>query len=106
VAAELDKKETMKIKLTSINVNNPTEAFKFYTDVLGFIKKMYVPEANLAIVASPEDLDGTELLLEPNDNPIVKAYQEGLYKLGLPVLVLGVEDIQIEYGRLKVLLEG
>jgi len=93
----------MKIKLTNVYVNNIDQALVFYTEVLGFIKKMYVPEANLAIVASPEDPDGTQLLLEPNDNPIAKAYQEGLYKAGLPVIVFGVEDIQKEYERLKKL---
>jgi predicted enzyme related to lactoylglutathione lyase len=95
------KKTTMKIKLTSIFVNNPTKAVVFYTEVLGLIKKMFIPEANLAIVASPEDPDGTELLLEPNDNPIAKTYQEGIYKAGLPVIVFGVEDIHKEYERLK-----
>ena len=93
----------MKIKLTSVYVNSPTDAFKFYTDVLGFKKKMYVPEANLAIVVSPKDPDGTQLLLEPNDNPIAKTYQKSLYKEGLPVLVLEIEDIQSTYNRLKKL---
>jgi len=69
----------------------------------GFIEKMHVPEAYLAIVASPEDPDGTKLLLEPNDNPIAKTYQEGIYKSGLPVIVFGVEDIHGEYERLKKL---
>ena len=80
------KKTTMKIKLTSVFVHNTEEAFKFYTEILGFIEKMHVPEAFLAIVASPEDPDGTELLLEPNDNPIAKTYQEGIYKSGLPFM--------------------
>ena len=95
------EKTTMKILLTSVFVNSPDEAFKFYTKVLGFIEKMYVPEASLAIVASPEDPDGTQLLLEPNANPIAKTYQEGIYKAGLPVIVFGVEDIQKEFERLK-----
>ena len=91
----------MKIKLTSVFVNDPVAAFKFYTEVLGFVKKIYVPEAYLAIVVSPEEPDGTGLLLEPNDNPIAKTYQEAVYKAGLPVIVFGVEDIQKEYERLK-----
>jgi predicted enzyme related to lactoylglutathione lyase len=90
----------MRIKLVSIHVKSPTEAFRFYTEVLGFIERMYVPEANLAIVASPEDPDGTDLLLEPNDNPIAKAYQAGLYGEGLPMIVFGVENLQKEYERL------
>jgi predicted enzyme related to lactoylglutathione lyase len=91
----------MKIGITGVFVNNPLEAFTFYTEVLGFVKKMYMPEAYLAIVASPEDQDGTMLLLEPNDNPIAKTYQEGIYKTGLPVIVFTVDDIQTEYERLK-----
>jgi predicted enzyme related to lactoylglutathione lyase len=91
----------MKIQLTSVYVEDPDKAFKFYTEVLGFIEKMYVPEAQLAIVASSEQLDGTALLLEPNGNSIAKTYQEALYKEGLPAIVFGVEDIQKEYDRLK-----
>jgi catechol 2,3-dioxygenase-like lactoylglutathione lyase family enzyme len=91
---------TMKIALTSISVNNPVDAFKFYTEVLGFVEKMYMPDAHLAIVAAPEDPDGTQILLEPNDSPLVKPYQEGIYKAGLPVMVFEVEDIQEEYTRL------
>ncbi len=93
----------MKIKLTSVFVDDPNKAFKFYTEVLGFIKKLYIPEAYLAIVASPEEPDGTGLLLEPNGGRIAKTYQEGVYKAGLPVIVFGVEDIQKEYERLKKL---
>jgi predicted enzyme related to lactoylglutathione lyase len=91
----------MKIALTSVIVKNPIEAFKFYTEVLGFVKRMYIPEANLAIVVSPEDPNGTGLLLEPNDNPIGKTFQEALYIQGLPAIVMGVEDVQKEYERLK-----
>lgn len=93
----------MKIALTSVIVNNPNEAFKFYTEVLGFVKRMYIPEANLAIVVSPEEPNGTGLLLEPNDNPIGKTFQEALYKQELPAIIFGVEDIQKEYERLKKL---
>jgi predicted enzyme related to lactoylglutathione lyase len=100
---ESTKGTAMKIKLVSVFVNSPVDAFKFYTEVLGFVEKMYVPEAYLAIVVSPEDPDGTQLLLEPNDHPIAKTYQEGIYKEGLPVIVFGVEDIQKEYERLKKL---
>jgi len=91
----------MKIKLTSVFVNDPNKAFKFYTEVLGFVKKLHVPEAYLAIVVSPEEPEGTALLLEPNSNPIAKTYQEALYQAGLPPIVFGVEDIQKEYERLK-----
>lgn len=97
------QRTTIRIKLVSIFVNSPVDAFKFYTEVLGFTEKMFVPDANLAIVVSPKDPDGTQLLLEPNDNPIARTYQEGIYREGLPVIVLDVEDIQKEYGRLKEL---
>jgi predicted enzyme related to lactoylglutathione lyase len=99
----MTKGTTMRIKLTSVYVRNPAEAIKFYTEVLGFKEEMYVPESNLAIVVSPIEPEGTMLLLEPIDHPLAKTYQEGLYKEGIPVIVFGVEDIQIEYKRLKKL---
>jgi len=102
-AQSTKKGTTMKIKLISVYVRNPAEAIKFYTEVLGFKEEMYVPESNLAIVVSPIEPKGTMLLLEPNDHPLAKTYQEGLYKEGIPVIVFGVEDIQIEYKRLKKL---
>ena len=91
----------MKIALTSVHVDDPIKAFKFYTEVLGFNERLYMPEHLLAIVASPEDANGTGLLLEPSDNPIAKAYKEGLYNSDLPCIVFGVEDAQKEYERLK-----
>jgi predicted enzyme related to lactoylglutathione lyase len=90
----------MKITLTSVYVSNPIEAFKFYTQVLGFVEKMFMPDMNLAIVASTEEPQGTALLLEPNENPIAKDYQTALYKAGLPVIVFGVANVQQEYDRL------
>ena len=80
----------MKIGLTSVFVHDPIAAFKFYTEVLGFVKRMYMPEAWIAIVVSPEEPDGTGLLLEPNHNAIAKTYQKGLYKAGIPVIVFSV----------------
>jgi predicted enzyme related to lactoylglutathione lyase len=94
---------TVKIALTSVFVDDPIKAFKFYTEVLGFIERMYIPEAYLAIVASPEEPNGTGLLLEPNNNPIARTYQEGLYNQDLPIMVFGVEDIHKEYERLTAL---
>ncbi|MDX9830313.1 MAG: VOC family protein [Anaerolineae bacterium] len=90
----------MKITLVSLPVNDPMEAHKFYTEVLGFLSRTHVPEANLAIVASPEDPDGTGLLLEPNDHPVARQYQQGIYDAGMPIMVFGVDDIQGEYERL------
>lgn len=91
----------MKIALTSIFVDDPLKAFKIYTEKLGFVKQMYVPEAQLAIVVSPEDPDGTALLLEPNGNPIAKNYQEQVFAAGIPVIVFSTKDIQAEYNKLS-----
>jgi len=93
----------MKISLTSVIVDDPAKAFKFYTEVLGFIQRMYIPEAQLAIVASPEEPDGTGLLLEPSGNPLAKTFQAGLYQAGLPAIVFGAGDVQREFERLKKL---
>lgn len=91
----------MQIKMTSVFVGNPLEAFKFYTEVLGFKEHTYMPEYWLAIVVSPEQPDGTALLLEPNQHPIVGPYQKGLYEAGLPCITFGTNDIQADYERLK-----
>jgi predicted enzyme related to lactoylglutathione lyase len=103
VVGEITRKTgvEMKIALTSVSVDSPDKAFRFYTQVLGFAERMYVPEANLAIVASPEEPGGTGLLLEPSDNPIGKTHREALYQAGLPAIVFGVQDLQKEYERLK-----
>ena len=94
----------MKIAMVSVFVDDPVgKAYKFYTEVLGFKSRMYVPEAYLAIVASPEEPDGTGLLLEPNNNPIAKTYQDALYSEGLPCITMGVADVQKEYERLTKL---
>ena len=91
----------MKIGVTSVFVPNPVEAFKFYTEVLGFKEKLYQPEHWIAIVVSPEQPDGTALMLEPNHNAIAKNYQQALYKANIPCIVFSVDDINIEYERLK-----
>jgi predicted enzyme related to lactoylglutathione lyase len=91
----------MKLALTSIHVDDPIAAFKFYTTVLGFVERQYLPEHLLAIVTSPDDPDGTGLLLEPSDNPIAKAYQSGVYQAGMPVIVFGTNDIHSDHERLK-----
>jgi len=91
----------MKIGLTSIFVHNPVEAFRFYTEILGFIEHTFMPDARLAIVVSPEDKDGTTLLLEPNDTPFARIYQQEIYKAGLPAIVFSTDDIFREYENLK-----
>lgn len=91
----------MKIGMTSVYVDSPEKAFQFYTDVLGFVKQVYMPEAYLAIVRSPEQEAGPGLLLEPNHNPIAQTYQQAVYEAGLPVIVFAVDDVQAEYERLR-----
>jgi predicted enzyme related to lactoylglutathione lyase len=90
----------MKIGLVSVFVHDPLVAFKFYTEVLGFVEKLYLPKEWLAIVVSAEDINGTSLLLEPNHNRIAKSFQTQVYKAGIPVIVFTVNDIQKEYERL------
>ena len=91
----------MKIILTSVFVDDPIKAFAFYTGTLGFVKHTYVPEAELAIVTSPEEPDGTALLLEPRGDSYARTYQDKVYQAELPVIVFGVENIQAEHERLR-----
>lgn len=91
----------MKISLVSIFVPNPLAAHKYYTETLGFISRMFMPEHYLAIVAAPEEPEGVGLMLEPNQNPIAKNYQQGLRDAGLPCMVFGVADIEKTYEDLK-----
>lgn len=95
----------MKIKLNSILVDNQDKALKFYTEVLGFVKKTEIPlgEFKWLTVVSSEEPDGTELVLEPNSNPAAKEFQSALFKQGIPLTAFAVEDIQKEYERLKKL---
>ncbi len=91
----------MKIKMVSVYVNDVEKAFKFYTEILGFKEKLHMPEYRLAVVVSPEEPDGTALLLEPNENPTAMNYQNSLYREGVPVIVFGTDDIYKEYEILK-----
>ena len=93
----------MKIKLTSVFVEDQDKALKFYVDVLGFIKKedMPVGEFKWLTVVSPEGPDDLELLLEPNENPAAKTYQEAIFDQGIPATAFAVDDIHKEYERLK-----
>ena len=93
----------MKIKLTSVFVDAQDKALKFYTEVLGFVKKSDIKSGKYRwlTVVSPEEQDGTQLLLEPNDNPAAKSYQESIFKQGIPAAMFFVDDIQKEYRRLK-----
>ncbi len=91
----------MKITLTSIFVDDPVRAHKFYTEILGFESKVFQPENQLAIIVSPEDPDGTALLLEPRGKSFAKDYQRQLYETGLPVIVVGAKELPAEIERLK-----
>lgn len=95
----------MKIKLNSVFVDDQDKALKFYTEVLGFIKSKEIPlgEFKWLTVVSPEEPEGTELVLEPNSNPVAKTYQSALVKQGIPLTAFAVEDIQKEYERMKKL---
>ena len=86
--------------MTGIHVNDPIAAFKFYTDVLGFKEFLFMPEHKMAIVVSPDQPNGTALLLEPGEKPIAKNYMQGLFQSGLPAIVLGVIDVEKEFERL------
>ncbi|HEX7467163.1 MAG TPA: VOC family protein [Methanobacterium sp.] len=91
----------MKIKLTSIFVNNQDKALKFYSEVLGFVKKREIPEIRWLTIVSPEDSEGPELLLESKNNPAAKTYQKSIFKQGIPPAAFAVEDIQKEFERIK-----
>ncbi len=92
----------MKIKLNSVFVDDQEKAFKFYTEVLGFVKKNDIPlgEFRWLTVVSPVEPDGTELVLEPNNNPAAKKFQSAIFEQGIPLTAFAVEDIQDEYERL------
>src|SRR5512139_2622886 len=95
----------MRIKLTSIMVDDQAKAVKFYTEVFGFVKKTEIPvgEYRWLTVVSPEAPDEVELSLEPNANPVGKAFQEGIFKQGIPATAFEVSDIAAEAKRLKAL---
>jgi len=97
----------MKIKLSSVSIDDYDKALKFYTEVLGFLKKRDIPlgeGARWITVVSPEEPEGTELLLEPNaDYPAMKALKESLFKDGIPFTAFQVGDVQQEYDRMKSL---
>ncbi|MBI4674991.1 MAG: VOC family protein [Chloroflexi bacterium] len=95
----------MKIQLSSVMVDNQDKALKFYTEVLGFVKKREIPlgEAKWLTVVSPEAPNGIELLLEPNSNPAAQTYQRAIFEQGIPLTAFAVDDIHQEYARLKKL---
>jgi predicted enzyme related to lactoylglutathione lyase len=93
----------MKIKLTSVYVDDQDKALRFYTEVLGFTKKTDFSQGPFRwlTVASPEEPDGTELQLALNNNPAGKAYQEALFQQGQPAVMFFTDDIKGDYERIK-----
>lgn len=93
----------MRIHLTSVFVDDQEKALRFYTDVLGFVTKRDVPMGTdrWLTVVSPQDPDGTELLLEPSGHPAVRPYRTALVEDGIPVTSFAVDDVRAEYDRLR-----
>jgi catechol 2,3-dioxygenase-like lactoylglutathione lyase family enzyme len=93
----------MRIYVTSVFVDDQKKALDFYTNTLGFKKKTDIPlgEASWLTVVSPEQPDGTELLLEPSGHPAVKPYKNALVEDGIPATSFAVDDVQAEFDRLR-----
>ena len=93
----------MKIKLNSVFVEDQDKALDFYTRVLGFVKKRDIPVGRYRwlTVVSPEEPEGTELVLEPSANPAAQAFKKAIYEQGIPLTAFEVDDIQAEYERMK-----
>ncbi len=91
----------MRINLTSVFVDDQEEALRFYTEVLGFVKKHDVPtgEYRWLTVVSPEDPEGTELLLEPSGHPAAKPFKDALVADGIPFTAFAVDDVHAEFER-------
>ena len=93
----------MRINLTSVLVDDQDKALRFYTEVLGFVKKTEVPlgEHRWLTVVSPEAPDGVELVLEPDEHPAVRPFKEALVRDGIPWTSFAVADVHAEYDRLS-----
>ena len=93
----------MKIKMTSVYVDNQDKALRFYTEVLGFTKKTDFLQGpyRWLTVASPEEPDGTELHLALNNNPAAKAYQQAIFQQGQPAAMFYSDDVKGDYERIK-----
>jgi predicted enzyme related to lactoylglutathione lyase len=93
----------MKIKLTSVYVDDQEKALRFYTDVLGFVKKSDFSQGpyRWLTVASPEDLNGVELQLALNNNPAAQAYQQAQFQQGQPAAMFFTDNLQADYERMQ-----
>src|SRR3954451_8042218 len=95
----------MKISRTSVFVDDQEKALRFYTGILGFVKKHDIPlgKDRWLTVVSPEDPEGTELLLEPSGHPAVRPFRDALVADGIPFTQFAVDDVKVEYDRLRAL---
>ena len=93
----------MKIKLTTVYVDDQDKALRFYTEVLGFTKKADFSNGPFRwlTVTSPEDADGTELQLALNNNPAAQSYQQAIFQQGQPAAMFFTDDVKAEYERIK-----
>ena len=93
----------MKIKMSSVYVDDQDKALRFYTEVLGFVKKADFRQGPFRwlTVASPEEPDGTELQLALNNNPAAKAYQEAIFQQRQPAMMFFTDDVKGDYERIK-----
>jgi catechol 2,3-dioxygenase-like lactoylglutathione lyase family enzyme len=93
----------VRINLTSVLVDDQAKALRFYTDVLGFVKKTEIPmgEHRWLTVVSPEEPDGVELVLEPDEHPAARPFKEALVADGIPFTSFAVGDVHAEFDRLK-----
>ena len=95
----------MKINLASVLVDDQDKALRFYTEILGFTRKTELPLGThrWLTVVSPEDPDGVELVLEPDEHPAAKPFKDALVQDGIPFTSFAVEDVEREYERLSAL---
>src|SRR3712207_890249 len=92
----------MKIGVTSVYVDDQEKALRFYSDVLGFVKKADVTQGPFRwLTVASEESDAVELQLAPNDNPAAKAYQQAMFEQGRPAAMFYVDDVQRDYDRMK-----
>ena len=92
----------MKINVVSVMVDDQAKALRFYTEMLGFVKKRDIPvgEHSWLTVVSPDDLEGTELSLEPDEHPAAKPFKQALVEDGIPFTSFAVDDVGAEHERL------
>src|SRR5665213_4287296 len=100
-----ERRSAVKIKITSIFVNDQEQALRFYTEVLGFVKQSDFSNGPFRwlTVASPEEPNGPELQLALNTNPAARTYRQAIFEQHQPAALFNVDDVQKEYDRMKPL---